>query len=195
MIHSISGRLEKIGEDYAVVNLSGLSFKVYISAVTARALPPPGGEVKFLTHLHVREDILALYGTTNEEELSFFESLMTVSGIGPRSAMGIMSLAPVAKMKAAIAAGESELLQKSSGVGKKTAERIVLELKDKISPTGTGETIRLMESDNDAFEALTSLGYTGAQAKRALSKISAELTETRDRLREALKLIKDDKKS
>ena len=195
MIHSISGKLEKVGEDYAVVNLSGLSFRVYISAVTVRALPSPGGEVKFLTHLHVREDILALYGFTGEEELGFFEALTTVSGIGPRSAMGIMSLAPVAKMKAAISAGESELLQKSSGVGKKTAERIVLELRDKIAPGGAHETVRLMERDQDVYEALTSLGYTGTQAKKVLAKVGEEITETKDRLREALKLLKDDKKT
>jgi len=147
-----------------------------------------------LTHLHVREDILALYGFLAEEELEFFGLLISVSGIGPRSAIAVMSLAPVARLKAGIAGGEADLLQKSSGIGKKTAERIILELRDKIAPGGHREIIKLMESDNDVYEALTSLGYSGTQAKNTLSKVDPKITETKERLKEALKILKNDKK-
>lgn len=192
MIHSIFGKLEEVGVDYAVINMGGLSFRLFISANTVRLI---GGsaEVKLLTHLHVREDALTLFGFVDDEELTLFEMLISVSGIGPRSALSILSLAPVLRLKAAISSGEAELLQKSSGVGKKTAERIVLELKDKISAEsfeGQAKTIQLIESDRDVYEALTSLGYTSQQAKETLSKIDASLSETKDRLKEALKILK-----
>src|SRR3989344_249561 len=124
VIYSIFGKLESTHEDFAVVSVGGLSFKVNVSAVTARSLPKNGLDVKLLTHLHVREDVLALYGFANESELGLFELLTSVSGIGPKSALSVMSLAPVERLKAAIASGESDLLQKSSGIGRKTSERI-----------------------------------------------------------------------
>lgn len=189
MIHSITGKLEDVGVDHAVVNLGGLSFRLFISANTVNSIKS-SSEVKLLTHLHVREDALTLFGFIDNEELILFEMLISVSGIGPRSALSILSLAPVERLKAAISSGEAELLQKSSGVGKKTAERVVLELKDKISPTGQAKIIQLIESDRDVYEALTSLGYTSHQAKETLSKLDASLSETKDRLREALKILK-----
>ncbi|OGE83458.1 MAG: Holliday junction DNA helicase RuvA [Candidatus Colwellbacteria bacterium RIFCSPLOWO2_01_FULL_48_10] len=195
MIYSIFGKLESTHEDFAVVSVGGLSFKVNVSAVTARSLPKNGLDVKLLTHLHVREDVLALYGFANESELGLFELLTSVSGIGPKSALSVMSLAPVERLKAAIASGESDLLQKSSGIGRKTSERIILELRDKISPGGHHETIKLMESDNDVYEALTGLGYTGTQAKNALSKIDPKITEVKERLRGALKILKNEKRA
>jgi len=195
VIYSIFGKLESTHEDFAVVSVGGLSFKVNVSAVTARSLPKNGLDVKLLTHLHVREDVLALYGFANESELGLFELLTSVSGIGPKSALSVMSLAPVERLKAAIASGESDLLQKSSGIGRKTSERIILELRDKISPGGHHETIKLMESDNDVYEALTGLGYTGTQAKNALSKIDPKITEVKERLRGALKILKNEKRA
>lgn len=189
MIYSISGEVEKLGANYVVIDVHGMAFKVVVSVNTAQAVSE-GGKIKLLTYFYVREDVLALYGFMNAEELELFELIISVSGIGPRAGMAIMSLASAQRLKAAISSGEAELLQKSSGIGKKTAERIVLELKDKVGSDGGGKTIELIEADSDVYEALTSLGYSQTQAKKALSKINPEVSGIKDRLREALKLLK-----
>ncbi|MDZ4231475.1 MAG: Holliday junction branch migration protein RuvA [Patescibacteria group bacterium] len=131
-----------------------------------------------------------LFGFFNEGSLQLFESLVSVSGVGPRSAMAILSVASADQLTAAIARGEPELLRRSSGVGRKTAERIIVELKDKVIPTG-GASIRFAESDQDVFEALLSLGYPRKKAEEVLREIDSKLTDVRDRLKEALRLIKD----
>ena len=170
--------------------MGGVGFKVFISLANQGVLPSIGSMVEVLTYLHVREDGLTLYGFLNEGEIDFFESLISVSGIGPKSALGIMSVAPIEKLSAAISEGQIELLQRSSGVGRKTAERIIVELKDKIKLEGSGRTVEMMESDKDMYDALLSLGYSAKQAKDAVSKVNPEIIDSSERLREAFKIIK-----
>ncbi|MEK7195898.1 MAG: Holliday junction branch migration protein RuvA, partial [Patescibacteria group bacterium] len=135
---------------------------------------------------------MSLYGFLEEKELKLFEALVSISGVGPKTALGILSLAPVDNLVAAIARGESDLLQRSAGIGRKTAARVVMELKDKVFvEIGTGEeTVRLMESDEDVYEALLSLGYSAKQAKAAMDKIDPKLKGVDERLREALQKLR-----
>ena len=190
MINSLSGKLQLKRDNFVVIDVQGIGYKVFTSANTVSKIGAVGVDVKVLTHLHVREDELTLFGFLSEDELDLFESLISVSGIGPKSAMNIMSIASSERIAAAISGGEIELLQKVSGIGRKTAERIILELKDKMKSVGGAETIKGMESDNDVYEALTSMGYSAKQAKNSISKIDKDIKGTSDRLREALKVIK-----
>lgn len=190
MIHNLSGKLSVKRDSFIAIDVSGIGYKVFVSANTLSKLPAIGGKIDILTHLHVREDELTLFGFLNSDELDLFELLISVSGIGPKSAMNIMSIASHERISAAISGGEIELLQKVSGIGRKTAERIILELKDKTKSGAGAETIKIMESDNDILEALTSMGYTQKTAKAAISKIPAEKEGTSERLKEALKIIK-----
>ena len=194
MIHSLSGKIISKRETFIIIDVHGVGYKVFVSANTISQIGAIGSEASILTHLHVREDELALFGFLDSDELDLFESLISISGIGPKSAMSIMSIASVDKITAAISGGETELLQKVSGIGKKMAERVVLELKDKIKIVGgageTTETIKVMESDSDIYEALTSMGYPAKQAKNAIAKIGKETKGTSGRLKEALKIIK-----
>ncbi len=192
MIYSVSGKVTLKKNTYVVVSSGGIGFKVFISLNTYKKLPEAGENVTLLTHFHVREDDMSLYGFLEEKELNFFEALLSVSGIGPKSALGVLSVAPVDRLSGAVSRGETELLQKSYGIGKKTAERIVMELKDKITFDGKKgeEVVRLMESDSDVYEALTSLGYSGKQAKAAIDKVDQKLKGVDERLRDALNKIK-----
>lgn len=192
MIYSVSGRIGTKKNTYTVVNSGGIGFKIFVSLNTYKALPEAGENVTLLTHFHVREDGMSLYGFLEEKELNFFEALLSVSGIGPKSALGVLSMAPVDRLAGAVSKGETELLRKSYGIGKKTAERIVMELKDKIAFGGKKgeEVVRLMESDSDVYEALTSLGYSTKQSKAAVEKINPKLKGVDERLRDALNKIK-----
>ncbi|KKU11743.1 MAG: Holliday junction ATP-dependent DNA helicase RuvA [Parcubacteria group bacterium GW2011_GWB1_45_7] len=191
MIHSLSGELtQKMGK-FLFVGIGGVEFKVMVPATSESKLPKLGDKIVVYTFLHIREGGADLYGFLTEKELSFFELLISVSGIGPKSAVSILSVAPVDQLMAAVSRGEAEILQKSSGVGKKTSERIVLELKDKITADGDEVSVKVMESDNDVYDALINLGYSRRDARNVLDKIDTALTDTGDRLRDALKKIKN----
>ena len=168
----------------------GLSFKVISSLNDLRGAPAIGEIINLFTYLHVREDALELYGFLRKDELEFFEMLISISGIGPKSALGILSVESVDKLKAAIAEGRAELLTKASGVGKKTAERVILELRGKLGREGTAGLVGIMESDQDILEALVNLGYTKYQAKDALSQIDPKIVKVEERIRATLKILK-----
>lgn len=190
MIYSLDGLLKEKKENFFVVEIGGLGFQVKSSFNVVKSLPEVGQNVKIFTYLHVREDALELYGFLNKAELDFFGMLIGISGIGPKSALGIMGIEKIEKIKAAISEGRSELLTKASGIGKKTAERVVLELRGKLKQEGAGKIVGLMESDQDIVEALSNLGYAKGQAKEALSKVDSKIIKTEDRIKEALKLLK-----
>ena len=190
MIHSLTGTLREKRGGRAVVAVGGFEFRVAVPVSSEPKLPKIGSEVTLYTFLHVREGGIDLYGFLEEAELGFFEKLLSVSGIGPKSAIGILSVAPIDQLSAAVSKGEVELLQKSSGVGKKTAERIILELKDKVAAVDDEKAVERMQSDDDVYEALANLGYPKRQARSVLQKIDPALVTTSDRLRDALKKIK-----
>jgi Holliday junction DNA helicase RuvA len=185
MIYALKGKVEEICGNFAVIAVAGgESYKVYMPAGDMGAIRD-GEEVKICTCLFSREDGMDLYGFMSGEERELFETLNTVSGVGPKAAIGILGLGPTAQIKAAIKEGRSEALTKSFGIGKKTAERIVVELKDKIK--GGGE---VPEWDEDVYDALIKLGYRREAAKEAVKKVSLETKNASERLKEALKNIK-----
>ena len=191
MIRSISGSLIGKEHNFAVVDVGGIGFKVFLTLRTQEKLPTIGEKVVFVTHLNVKEDALDLYGFINTEELKFFEALLSVSGVGPRSAMAVLAVAPVEELISAIARSDYETLNHAVGIGKKTAERIVLELKDKMKLISTGipGTTNFDEND-DVYEALRSLGYSANQVKTVVSKIDPEIKDLGAKIRDALKKIK-----
>lgn len=190
MIYSIEGILSLKRSNFVVINVHGVEFKVALGISNISKLPEIGKKVRILTHMHVREDDLSLFGFLTADELELFELLISVSGVGPKSAIGIMSVAPAEQIASAISSGKIDLLQKSSGVGKKTAERIILDLKDKMSALGGDGIVEDMEKDDDVYEALIGLGYNSKQAKSAISKIKEDAKTTTERLKEALRIIK-----
>jgi Holliday junction DNA helicase RuvA len=175
MISGLKGKLEAIGGEWAIIAVSGVSFQVYAPTSTLSVLGNIGGEVKLYTHLHVRDDNISLYGFATPDELRLFDILLGVSGTGPKLALAMLSAMKVEDMTLAIATGNTDLLTEIPGVGKKTAQRLVLELKDKI---GTGWAItsagRVAQENADVLTALISLGYSVAEASRAVATLPSD---------------------
>jgi Holliday junction DNA helicase RuvA len=175
MIASIKGKLESLGGDGAVVDVGGIGFHVYMPTSTLTTLGAIGSEVRLHTHLHLREDNATLYGFASTEELELFGILINVSGLGPRLALAILSAMDIESLAAAITTGNADLLTGIPGIGKKMANRLVVELKDKL---GAGITIapvaQIAQENADALAALTSLGYSVTEATRGLAGLPSE---------------------
>lgn len=173
-----------------ILDVSGVGYKVFTNTAFLDSNPSTSlraGKDKiqeFWTYLAVRETALDLYGFATKDELHFFELLISVSGIGPKSAMGILSIASVQNLRHAIVSGDTSHLTKVSGIGKKNAEKIVIELKDKLDGLSLDMT-ESMHGDVDAIEALKALGYGEREAREALKKAEGETTEKK--VRSALK--------
>lgn len=182
MIGHLKGHIIHSDLKSVILDISGVGYKIFTN--TAFLESQTNKEVEFWTYLAVRENALDLYGFTNKEELHFFELLITVSGIGPKSAMSILSLATLSNLKHAISNGDTGHLTKVSGIGKKNAEKIVVELKDKLEGLSAEESHSL-HGDVDALEALKSLGYGEREAREALKKAEGDTTEKK--VRSALK--------
>lgn len=185
MIGYLEGVVRKVGMGSLILSCGGVGYKVATSREIAASLSA-GSTISLWTHLAVREDALDLYGFLSEAELIFFELLLTVSGIGPKSALAILDIAAVETLRSAIASENATYLTNVSGIGKKTAEKIVLELKDKV---GKGAVALPTTGDSEALEAMRALGYSAQEARDALRKVPAEHTSSSDRLREALRII------
>lgn len=188
MVHSVKGKLAARGDRFVVVEVGGLGLKVSASASTIKGVAA-GGDVKLFTHLHVREDGLDLYGFLTEAELMFFEMLISVSGVGPRSALSIMDIARLDELSAAIKEGRPDLLTRASGIGTKTAERIIVELRSKVQSAKSGLVVEKMEGDADILEALVGLGYRREEARAAVAKIDPKVQGTEERLKAALAVL------
>src|SRR5712692_1249295 len=177
MIAVMRGTLVEKHPNQAVVDVGGVGYDVHIPITTFTRLPDAGAEVRLRVYTHVREDTLALYGFLSGDEKNLFEKLIGVSGIGPSLAIKVLSGLAAAELIAAIRKGEVERLVRIPGVGKKTAERMVLELRDKL-PAPTGEDIRggapaLTAVDQDVLSALLNLGCNRPQAEAAVRKAKA----------------------
>ena len=187
MIGSIRGKITHKTDKFVIIETSGVGYKINVSTDTLSRIKKEDKDSFFWVHTHVREDSLDLYGFLTNEELDFFEMLINVSGIGPRGALGILSIASIDTLEKAINAGETAYLTKVSGIGRKTAEKIILELRDKIKK---GSTSTSLQGEMDALEALRSLGYSSTEAREALKKIPANTSEdTNAKIREALKIL------
>jgi Holliday junction DNA helicase RuvA len=178
MIASLTGTLVEKHPNQAVVDVGGVGYDVTIPVSTFSGLPGTGAEVRLRVHTHVREDALALYGFLTQDEKALFEKLISVSGIGPKLGITVLSGLPAADLIAAIRRGEVERLVRIPGVGKKTAERMILELRDKLpAPSGPEKTEPsakpLSPVDDDVLSALLNLGCARPAAEAALRKARA----------------------
>lgn len=175
MIGSLRGRLTRKSIDEVTLEVGGVGWRVWIPLSTYEALPAEGEEAALVTHLHVREDELTLYGFASARERRLFETLIGVSGVGPRLALHVLSRLTPERFVTAIRRQDLATLTGISGVGKKTAERLVLELKDKVAEfaeveTADGEPVRLTTNGEDAVKALIALGIGRAAAERAVQQ-------------------------
>ncbi len=172
MIASLEGKLAAIYSDSAVIDVNGIGFQVYVSTTTLSGLGAAGTVVKLHTHLYLREDNVSLYGFTSLDELSLFQALIGVSGVGPRLALAMLSVMNPKELTMAIATGSIDLLRRVPGVGKKMAERLILELKDKmVTGLGAVPLTQLAEGSGDVIAALVSLGYSASEASRAVATL------------------------
>ena len=187
MLGSIKGTITHKDDKYILVENAGLGYRVYVYGDTLLA-STVGQDIHLFLYTHVREDAFDLYGFPSMPELSFFELLITVSGIGPRGALGILSVASVESLRRAIKSSDTGYLTKISGIGKKTAEKIALELRDKITGVVESDT-----TDNlDALEALQALGYRENDIREALRAVDPK-DPTNTKIKEALKFLSDRK--
>jgi len=163
MIGSIKGKILLKKDKFLIVETAGIGYKINISGDTFTKVKKMGGEILLWIHTHVREDIFDLYGFLDYEELEFFEMLISVSGIGPKGALAILGVASMETLRKAISVNDIAYLTKISGIGKKTAEKIVIELRDKITAGMSGQGKKnddSLQGELDALEALKSLGYS-----------------------------------
>lgn len=186
----LKGTLEEIAEDNIVVEVANIGYNVKVSTTTTELLPGIGSEIKIYTYTLVREDTFSLYGFLTRDDLEIFKKLITVNGIGPKGGLAILSVMNADALRFAIMAGDAKSIAKAPGVGNKTAERVILDLRDKISLEDTlhglggpvenaGGTLSSAGTDNvmkrEAIEALVALGYSASDATNAVKKV--EVTE------------------
>jgi Holliday junction DNA helicase RuvA len=175
MISKLTGQIAHIDLKYIVLDVNGVGYKVSVTSDTIGLIDNGKKPITLWTYLAVRENSMDLYGFTSMDELNFFELLITISGIGPKTALGIMNAASIETLQIAVQTGESSHLTKISGIGKKVAEKIIMELKDKIEIVShTPESKSAIKNDSDALEALKSLGYSQSEARDALKEVSKD---------------------
>ena len=184
MIGSIKGKIVLKTDKYLIVETAGVGYKINVSPDTLSKTKKIGEEIFLFIHTHVREDAIDLYGFSDHQELEFFEMLINVSGIGPKGALTILGVALIGTLRKAIGTGDISYLTKISGIGKKTAEKIVIELRDKVGEEKGGSSL---QGELDALEALKSLGYSQNEAREALKKVSGK--DTNAKIKEALRVL------
>lgn len=192
MIASIRGTLLFVGVDHAVLETGGVGFQIFAPRNVLGSLGEIGAEVRLYTHLHIREDLLALYGFASTDQRHLFETLLAVSGIGPKVALSLLSSSPADELRVTIAGGDTARLARVPGIGKKTAERLVLELRGKLDVKGglpiPGATPAVLAANAELAEMLVSLGFSAAEANAAIAALPADAPPAiEDRLRLALR--------
>lgn len=189
MIAGIEGKIKLKGDKFLIISTAGgINYKVFVLPSTLKNTPKNADNFHLWTHLRVREDALDLYGFDEYAELEFFEVIIQISGIGPKSAMGILSIAPLDMIKKAISSGEVSYLTKVSGIGKKTAERIIIELRDKMG-TMDESSRAMFKDDQSVLEALISLGYSSGEAREAINQVPEGIIGVNARIKETLKIL------
>ena len=187
MIHFIKGQLDTVSEQRIVVENQGMGYEILVPASVLSKLPAIGMDVKIYIYMHVREDALQLYGFTTKEEKEMFQLLITVNGIGPKGALGILSIMDVDALRFAILSEDAKSISKAPGIGGKTASKLILELKDKVDFEEAVDTMLTKGENavagvsvpaedvgyraNDAIQALVALGYSSTEAVKAVKKV------------------------
>lgn len=192
MISYLNGTILIKGANYVIIRVGDIGYKAFVNPAMFADLNI-GQNIEIYTHQYVREDALDLYGFKTLADLEMFEMLLSISGIGPKSALGVLAVAGVEDIKESIARGDSALLTKVSGIGRKTAERVVLELREKIGKifihTKSGQDGGSMAANADEIDALMALGYSLMQARDVLRQVDPEVKDSGERIREALKKL------
>lgn len=199
MYEYIRGQFQGISKDYVVIELNNIGYKIFTSGNTMSNMPKVGDEVLLYLEQIVREDFIGLYGFTTREELEMFKLLLSINGVGAKAALSLLSISTVNNLKYAIMMGDEKHITRAPGIGKKTAQRIILELKDKLKPDElTSEEGQLIEGINDnsdysfnineTLSALMALGYTEKEAQKALEKVDKTLC-IENMIKESLKLL------
>ena len=198
MIAFVTGNLDTVAADHIVVENRGIGYEILVPGSVVQAMPQVGNEVKIYTYMHVREDALQLYGFLTKDQMNMFKLLITVNGIGPKGALGILTVMDADTLRLAILSEDVKTIAKSPGIGAKTASKLILELKDKchiedILDAGRGNAQSMAggavnDARNDAIQALVALGYSATEAATAVRK--ADITENmsvEDILKQSLK--------
>lgn len=199
MYEYIRGQFQGISKDYVVIELNNIGYKIFTSGNTMSNMPKVGDEVLLYLEQIVREDFIGLYGFTTREELEMFKLLLSINGVGAKAALSLLSISTVNNLKYAIMMGDEKHITRAPGIGKKTAQRIILELKDKLKADElTSEEGQLIEGINDnsdysfnineTLSALMALGYTEKEAQKALEKVDKTLS-IENMIKESLKLL------
>ncbi|WP_346871020.1 Holliday junction branch migration protein RuvA [Clostridium sp. UBA5119] len=195
MYEYIKGIFKSIEKEYIVIECGNIGYKIFTSGSTISNMPAIDQQIKIYTHQIVREDFIGLYGFLTKDEISMFNLLISINGVGPKAALSLMSIANVSTLKYAIITDDDKLITKAPGIGKKTAQRIILELKDKVTvgdamPKGT--TISDIDIDNkklsEAVGALIALGYSDKEAEKAIEKANRSKS-VEDIIKECLKIL------
>jgi len=190
MISKLTGAVAEKDSNYLIIEVGGIGYKVNVSPdVVAKAKEKE--EISLFTYLAVRENSLDLYGFLEKGELVFFELLVSVSGIGPKGALGVLSQATPIQLETSITTGDCSILTKVSGIGEKTAERIILELKNKIGKISSlqGTASKTSNVDVETIEALLALGYSQRDAQEALREIGSKTKNVNEKIKRALKIL------
>lgn len=204
MISYIRGELCDIEEQKAIVDVNGVGYGIYMPQQALSLLPPMGQQVKIHTYLNIREDAMQLFGFLTKKDLNVFRLLIGVNGIGPKAGLNILSCLSPDELRFAVLSGDAKAISATPGIGKKTAEKLILELKDKLNiedmlehaahggdsedlASGTDTASNTMQAE--AVQALTALGYGSAESLRAVKKSSPECSSVEDILKEALKFL------
>lgn len=189
MLYSLEGTLSKKGTNFAVIDVRGIGFKIFMSPDTIKKLPAVGSNAKCFSSLYVRDERLELYGFLEEPALKLFELLTTVNGIGPKTALSVLSVDSVQNITAAILEKRAELLTRTSGIGKKTAERVILELHNKLELPNSSRITMSIDLNAEVEDVLVGLGYTRSEVRKSLQSLGAEFKTFEERLRQTLKIL------
>ncbi len=200
MIAFVKGSLAEVELDRVIIDVGGVGYNVFVSSYTISRLPLEGNEVKLYTYLNVKEDLMQLYGFLSKDELRIFKLLIGVNGIGPKGGLGILSYLTPDDLRFAVMSNDVKAISAAPGIGKKTAEKLILELKDKLgsieleevttSESVTGNVSFSREIQTEAVQALVTLGYGSTEALRAVTNVMTEQEESVEEiLKKALKFM------
>jgi Holliday junction DNA helicase RuvA len=189
MIIWLEGRIKLKTESFVVLRVGGVGYQVFVSFATIKKLPKSGQRVGLWTYFYCRENVFELYGFLNYPELEFFKRIIQISGVGPKIGLAVLATASVDKLKENISLGNVSYLTQISGIGRMLAEKIVVELKDKLGKPGGALELERFRAEEDALEALRSLGYSLKESRQALARVPAGTKGVENIIKEALKNV------
>lgn len=190
MIKKIYGQVDSIEKGYAIIRAEKIGYQVFFNEVSlGRLTKEEKDELELFIHTYVREDQISLFGFLEKEEIEIFELLISISGIGPKAALGILNIADPKMIKSAIINEDPSILTKVSGVGKKTAERVILELQNKIEELPQADSQKV-QAEQEVIDALLSMGYSISEAREAAGNVPKQVKDVSEKIKEALKSMK-----